>query len=191
MISVFNFVSLDGFFAGPNGEIDWFKDLPEDKEYADYTHSQSQSGSTLLFGRTTYEMMKSFWPTEEARKMEPEMAKVMNDSPKIVFSKTMKPVADEQYWKNVTVLSDLSEASVKNLSARYPGGLTILGSGTIVQQLSNLRLIDVYSLAVVPVILGQGKQLFKDVQEMKLKHAESKSFRNGVVISNYIQWSSV
>lgn len=62
-ISVFNHVTVDGFFAGPNGEIDWFKAIGKDDEYHQYTHQQSQSDSALMFGRKTFEMMKSYWPT--------------------------------------------------------------------------------------------------------------------------------
>src|ERR1700734_2839989 len=94
-LTVFNFVSIDGFFAGPHSEIDWFKDIGNDPEYQAYTHAQSVGGSILMFGHTTYEMMKSFWPTEMALKSDPHMAEVMNNSQKIVFSKTLKEVHDE------------------------------------------------------------------------------------------------
>ncbi len=86
-ISVFNHVTVDGFFAGPNGEIDWFKEIKKDDEWEKYTHGQAKSGSALMFGHTTYEMMKSYWPTPDAIKNNPDMAKVVNNSPKIVFSK--------------------------------------------------------------------------------------------------------
>jgi dihydrofolate reductase len=86
--STFTHVSLDGFFAGPKGEIDWFHSIPHDAEYDAYTHQQASAGrSTLLFGHTTYDMMKSFWPTPEADKTDPQMAKVMRNSPKVVVSK--------------------------------------------------------------------------------------------------------
>ena len=184
-ISVFNYLSVDGYFAGPNGEIDWFKDIPEDKEYADYTHKASQSGTTLMFGRTTYEMMKSFWPTDEAKKMEPEMAEVMNNSPKIVFSKSMAPVIDEPNWKNVTVVHELNKGTIEKLKQEHPDGITILGSGTIVQQLTNFGFIEFYSLVTAPLVLGRGKLLFKDVKQLQLELSESKRFKNGVVMNNY------
>lgn len=63
-ISVFNHVTVDGYFAGQNGEMDWFMGIKKDEEYEEYTLEQSsRSGNTLIFGHTTYEMMKSFWPT--------------------------------------------------------------------------------------------------------------------------------
>ena len=74
-IATFTHVSLDGYFAGQNGEIDWFKNTPADPEFDAFNWKEARSDSTLLFGRTTYEMMQSYWPTEEARKNDPNMAK--------------------------------------------------------------------------------------------------------------------
>jgi dihydrofolate reductase len=65
-INVFIHITLDGFYAGPNGEIDWFKSMQKSDDFEKYTHGESKDGITLLFGRTTYEMMKSFWPTPDA-----------------------------------------------------------------------------------------------------------------------------
>lgn len=97
-ISVFDHVTVDGFFAGPHGEIDWFKVIKKDDEWDKHTHEQSKSGSTLMFGHTTYEMMKSYWPTPDAIKNEPGMAAVVNNNPKIVFSKMLKALKGSG-WK--------------------------------------------------------------------------------------------
>jgi dihydrofolate reductase len=184
-ISVFDYVSVDGFFAGPKGEIDWFKDVPREQSYDEYTRSQSQSGNTLLFGRVTYEMMKSFWPTSSARKMDPEMADVMNTSPKIVFSRKMKQVKEEPHWKNISVIHDVKKNEIKKLKEKSENDFTILGSGTLVQQLTDFGLIDSYMLAIVPVVLGKGKSLFADVKKLRLHLAEAKSFKNDIVIQLY------
>ena len=183
-IGTFTSVSVDGFFAGPNGEIDWFKSIEKDDEYDEYTKQQSQSSeSTLLFGRTTYEMMKSFWPTEEARKAEPDMARVMNDSPKIVFSKTLQSVEEGPNWKNVKLLREIDRDAILELKKK--SNVTILGSGTIVQQLSNLGLIDSYTIVTIPLVLGDGKPLFANVRKKDLVLEESKSFGNGLIVANY------
>ncbi|MDO8726680.1 MAG: dihydrofolate reductase family protein [Candidatus Methanoperedens sp.] len=101
-ISVFNHVTVDGFFAGPNGEIDWFKIIKKDDEWDKYTHEQSaKSGNTLIFGHTTYEMMKSYWPTPDAIKNDMGMAQVVNNNQKIVFSKTLRNVEEGPKWKNI------------------------------------------------------------------------------------------
>lgn len=182
-INVFNFVSIDGFFAGPNGEIDWFKAVEPDDEWFNYTHKQAGSNSTLIFGHTTYEMMKSFWPTPDAIKMDPGMAQSVNHSPKIVFSKTLKSVKEEPNWTNITFLNEINKEEVCALKAKTD--MTILGSGTIVQQFTNLDLIDEYSLVVVPIILGAGKPMFADVKEKSLKLIDVKKFSNGLVVQKY------
>jgi dihydrofolate reductase len=182
-ITVFEFVSVDGFFAGRNGEIDWFKEIPKDKEFDAYTQEGASSGNTLLSGRTTYEMMKSYWPTPEAAKADPKMTKVMRESPKIVLSRKLKTVADELRWKNVTLLREIDRTAVRKLKRN--SNLTILGSGSIVQQLTELGLIDQYDLATVPVVLGAGKPLFEDLEETRLKLREARAFKNGIALLRY------
>jgi dihydrofolate reductase len=184
-ISVFDHVTVDGFFAGPRGEIDWFKAIAKDDEYEEYTHSAAQSGATLVFGRKTYEMMKSYWPTPAAIASDPGMARVLNDSPKIVFSKTLRDVKDEPNWKNVTVLRDIEPADITRRKKQDDAGFTILGSGTIVQQLAKLGLIDEFQLGVVPVVLGAGRSLFEDLGETELELVETRTFKNGIVLLTY------
>lgn len=184
-ITVFNYVTLDGFYAGPNGEIDWFKDIKKDKKFEKYTHKQSQSGNTLLFGRTTYEMMKSYWPTADARKNDRDMAKVMNNSPKIVFSKTLSSVQEEAHWKNIRLFHEIDKKEITQMKKLENTDFTLLGSGTVVQQFANRGLIDQYALVVVPVILGAGKPLFMDVKKMNLQLLDARAFKNGIAFLIY------
>ena len=184
-LSVFDHVSVDGYFAGPRGEIDWFKSIRKDDAYFEYTHARAGSGATLLFGRVTYQMMKSWWPTPEALASDPVMARVVNESPKVVFSKTLADPTDEPHWKNVTAVREIDPADVARRKAEARAGLTVLGSGSIVQQLAKLRLIDQYHLVVVPIVLGAGKSLFEGVGEMGLALADSKTFGNGLVLLTY------
>jgi dihydrofolate reductase len=184
-INAFTHVSVDGYFAGPHGEIDWFKTIGKDPEYEAFTHRQAKSGGPLLMGRTTYEMMKSYWPTAEAAKTDPQMAEVMRNSPKIVVSRKLASVPDETNWKNITVLREIKPQEIAKLKERESNDITILGSGSIVQQLANLRLLDEFHLVVVPHVLGQGKPLFKDVKDTDLKLIEAKSFKNGITWLSY------
>lgn len=184
-LMAFTIVSVDGYFAGPNGEIDWFKGENDEEEQA-FSAEASRTPGTLIFGRTTYEMMKTFWPTPEAIRGDPLMAGRMNSSQKIVFSKTMKPEKDGPVWKNVQVIPELTREKILSLKNQGEGIMTILGSGTIVRQLSNLGLIDEYQLMVVPVILGAGKYLFKDVNRMKMMLEGTRIFRkSGRVLLTY------
>jgi dihydrofolate reductase len=189
-IHVFNHISIDGFFAGPNGEIDWFYAVPYDDEWYKYTHSQAGTNNTLIFGRSTYEMMKSFWPTEEAIKTDPGMADAVNNSPKIVFSRTLNSVEEEPNlpagkagWKNIRLLHEINQEEIQKQKKK--NDMTILGSGSIIQQLANLDLIDEYFLVIVPLILGTGKSLFENVNKKNLKLINAKSFNNGIVLMNY------
>ncbi|HTO86888.1 MAG TPA: dihydrofolate reductase family protein [Thermoanaerobaculia bacterium] len=184
-VTAFVHLTLDGFFAGPRGEIDWFKAIKSDAEYGAYTHDQSESGNTLIFGRTTYEMMKSFWPTPEAIASDPRMARVVNTSPKIVFSKTLPSVAEGPSWKNITLLREIAPADIARRKAQAGADFTILGSGTVVRQFANLGLLDEYSLVIVPIVLSAGHPLFQDVKKTSLELLESRSFRNGLALLRY------
>jgi dihydrofolate reductase len=184
-LTVFNHVTVDGFFAGPHGEIDWFKAIRKDDEYEAYTHRQAQSGATLVFGRRTYDMMKSFWPTPAAIASDPAMARVVNGSPKIVFSKTLRSVKEERNWKSITLLHEIEPADIAARKNAPGASLTILGSGTIVRQLGNLGLIDEYYLVIVPIVLGAGTSLFKDVEETSLELLDARTFKNGIALLSY------
>lgn len=182
-MSAFTNVSVDGYFAGPHGEIDWFKGS-DDEEKA-FTREAAKPSATLIFGHTTYDMMAGYWPTPDAVRNDPIVAGVMNRAQKIVFSKTMKPVKDGPSWKNVTVLHEINKEEIARLKEQPGGDMVILGSGLIVQQLSNLGLIDEYQLMVHPVILGAGKYLFHSVNPMNLKLLNTRIFRSGKVFLTY------
>jgi dihydrofolate reductase len=179
-ISSYLQVSLDGYFAGPNGEIDWFKSRP-DPEFESFSLERARGESTLLFGRTTYEMMSSAWPTDEAHADNPGMADVMAKSVKIVFSKSMREVEEGPRWQNVDLRHDLDGDALR----ADPRDFTTLGSGSIVQQLTRLGLVDEYSFVVNPILLGSGKNAFAGVDPSELHLVEAHSFKNGLVWLTY------
>jgi dihydrofolate reductase len=182
-LKAFEHVTADGCFAGPRGEIDWFKSIPEDAEWSAYSHDLAEDGSTLVFGRTTYEMMRSYWPTSAAIQSDPRMAAVVNRSRKIVFSRTLRDAGESATWKNVEVLREIDGGAMRKRKA--DGDLTILGSGSIVQQLSNLGLIDESMLIVVPTVLGGGKRLFDGVRKTDFELVRSRTFPSGLVLLTY------
>jgi len=159
--------------------------IKKDEEWEKYTHGQAKSGNSLMFGHTTYEMMKSYWPTPDAIKSDPGMAEVVNNNPKIVISRTLESVEEGPNWKNISILNEIRPEEILKLKQKED--ITIMGSGTIVQQLADFGLIDEYSLVVVPVILGAGIPLFKDVRKMNLKLLEARAFKNGIVLLRYQQ----
>jgi len=178
-LSVFNLVTLDGYFTGPNGDISWHM---VDDEFQELANRASNSGNTLLFGRVTYQMMASFWPTAEALKMDPVVAKGMNASPKIVFSRKLKSVD----WENTRLVKGDLATEVKKLKRGRGKDLTILGSGSIVSQLADAGLIDEYQILLNPVALGQGRSMFEGLSKnLILKLISSRTFKNGNVLLTY------
>lgn len=182
-IIVFNFVTVDGFFAGPKGEIDWHN---YNDEMGAYSIEHMQTFGALIFGRITYHMMATYWPTPEAIKSESSVARIMNSIPKIVFSKSINQVKDDPVWKNVTVIHEIKSEEIIQLKKQEGKDMAIFGSGSIVRQFSNLDLIDEYRLVVNPLILGSGKPLFKEIKnKFNLKLLNTRGFINGNLLLCY------
>jgi dihydrofolate reductase len=178
-IIVFENVTLDGFMAGPNGEIDW---AIHDDEVTQSSQEGRDSTDLFLFGRVTYDMMASFWPTPAGKSANPVFAEVLNNTPKIVFSTTLTK-AD---WQNTEVMKAIHKDELLKLKQRSGKNMMIFGSGTIVNQLTKLGLIDEYQLMVNPVVLGTGQPLFKDIPaKINLKLVKTKTFNNGIVLLQY------
>ncbi len=178
-LSAFSFITLNGYFAGPSGDISWHRHGGEENEYA---MEGLKSESVLIFGRVTYQMMASYWPTPLAMKNDPAVAEGMNKAEKIVFSRTMKK-AD---WDNTRLVKNDMIEEVKKLKRRRGKDLTILGSGSIVAQLAEQGLIDTFAIMVDPVALGAGTPLFKGMkQKLDLKLTSTRAFKSGVVLLTY------
>jgi len=177
---VFNSVSLDGYFTDRQGDMSWAH--KQDKEWNDFVAGNASGEGELVFGRVTYEMMASYWPTSQARKDAPAVAGKMNDAPKIVFSRKMKKAA----WKNTRLIGGDIAAETRKLKAERGPLMVLMGSGTIVSQLTRARLIDEYQLVVNPIVLGDGKTLFEGAEEkMGLKLVKTRAFGNGNVLLCY------
>ena len=176
-VIVSNYITLDSFFAGPNGEIDWFI---WDEEIARYSRDLAGSIDTILFGRVTYELMASYWPSATAE--DPIIADKMNNLPKIVFSKTLK----EANWTNTKLVREINKDDILKMKQQPGKDMVIYGSGSIVSAFTQLGLIDDYRIFVNPIILGTGKPLFKNLTErMALKLMKTKTFKSGVVLLHY------
>lgn len=178
-LNVFNFVTLNGFYKGPGEDISWNKHGAEESEHAE---NGLQSGNILLFGRRTYEMMAGFWPTEQASIMMPEVAEGMNKAEKIVISHSLTNPS----WNNSRVIGGDIGKAVRELKASADRDITILGSGSIVAQLTDLKLIDSYQLMINPIALGDGTPLFKGIkQPLDLKLVNSSILSNGMLVLDY------
>jgi dihydrofolate reductase len=178
-VIVFNLVTLDGYFAGSNGDISWHN---VDDEFQELAIQASNSGNTLLFGRLTYELMASYWPTPEAIKNDPIVASGMNKAEKIVFSRTLSRVD----WNNTRLVKNDMIAEVRKLKGQPGKDMTVLGSGSIVSQLAQEGLIDEYNILLNPVVLGKGKTMFEGLKEkLHLTLISIRTFRNGNVHLKY------
>src|SRR6266566_7493947 len=178
-IIVFENVTLDGFMAGPDGELDW---AVRDDEVTQNSKEGNDSTDMFLFGRVTYDMMASFWPTPTGKSANPVFAEALNNTPKIVFSTTLEK-AD---WQNTEVMKELTKDEILKLKQLPSKNMMIFGSGTIVERLAELGLIDEYQLMINPVFLGKGKPLFKDIKDrINLKLVKTKTFNNGIVLLQY------
>jgi len=180
-------ISLDGFVAGPNGEMNWIK---VDEEIFDHVGKRVSQTDTALYGRVTYEMMESYWPTAgdepDASKHDIEHSKWYKNAKKIVLSRTMKD-AD---IPDTTIISDNLADRINEIKQSVNGGsedILVFGSPTATHALIQQNLIDGYWLFVNPVILGEGVPLFKNIKDkVKLKLLTSHQFTSGVTELSYI-----
>jgi dihydrofolate reductase len=176
---VFNLVTLDGYFEGPNRDISWHN---VDAEFNEYAIDMLNSVDTLIFGRVTYELMAGYWPNPDAIKNDPIVAGKMNALPKIVFSRTLNKVE----WNNTRLLKEVVPKEIETMKQASGKDMMILGSGSIMSEFANQGLIDGYGIMVNPIILGNGTPMFKGIKDrMKLKLVKARTFRNGNVLLYY------
>ena len=181
-IIVFNSVSLDGYFTDTDGDMSFAHNNNPDPEWDAFVSSNARSGGVLLFGRITYELMAGFWPTKIAAETMPVIAERMNNLPKFVFSRTL----DEALWNNTKLVKRDLISEIRKMKKDLKDDMAILGSGSIVLQLMQYNLIDVYQIVVIPVILGKGRTMFEGISEkVILKLKLTRTFHNGNVLLCY------
>ncbi len=172
-------MTLDGYFEGPEREIDWHN---VDDEFNVFAIEQLNSASLLIFGRITYEMMASYWPTAEAIKNDPVVAGKMNSLPKIVFSKTLNKAG----WDNTRLVRSDPVKECRKLKEENEKNIFIFGSSNLASTLIVHDLIDEFRIMLNPLILGNGVRLFKTMPELlRLTLVSSRSFKSGNVLLIY------
>jgi dihydrofolate reductase len=182
-ITVFMHTTLDGFVAGPQGEMDW---INVDEEIFEYAGKKTNDSDTALYGRITYEMMEGYWPTAgddpRASKHDIEHSAWYNKVFKIILSRSMKG----KEIKNAKVINDDLAKEITQLKSQPGKEIVIFGSPSAVHSLMALEMIDDYWLFVNPVLLGDGIPLFRDIKEKtNLRLVFSKTFSSGVVCLHY------
>ena len=175
--------SLDGFVAGPNGEMDW---INVEGEIFDFAANRTEEADTALYGRITYKMMDAYWPTAaqqpNATKHDIEHSNWYNRVAKIVLSRTMKG----KEIPNSKIISDNLSAHIQELKKQNGKNILMFGSPSAAHSLMRLDLIDDYWVFVNQVLLGTGIPLFKGIEKKQnLKLASSHEFSSGVVCLHY------
>ena len=176
-------ISLDGFVAGPNGEMDWIK---VDEEIFDHVGKRISEGDTALYGRVTYQMMENYWPAAgagpTASRHDIEHSKWYNKVHKVVLSDTMK----DAVLTNTTIISNNLSYRINEIKQQTGKDILLFGSPSATHSLIQLNLIDGYWLFVNPIILGRGIPLFADIKDkIKLKLLTTRQFTCGVTELNY------
>jgi len=179
-VFLFNMITLDGFFEGPNQDISWHH---VDEEFNEFAINQLNEIDMLLFGRVTYQGMASYWPTEFAISNDPIVAGLMNNLPKIVFSKTL----DKAEWNNTKLVNDNAAEEISTLKQQSGKDIAIFGSSALAVTLAERGLIDEYRIIVNPVVLGGGTPLLKGIKDkLNLKLLKTRTFKSGNVLLYYV-----
>jgi dihydrofolate reductase len=192
-IIMFNWVTADGYFAGTDGNLDW---VIADDEQSKTAAEAISTLDTVIFGRRTYELFEKFWPNADdssgtapdphhpgrRTKEHGAVAAGLNEMTKLVFSKTLQQAA----WKNSRIIREFDPREIEAMKQQPGKDMIIFGSGSIVSQLTQHGLIDIYQFLVCPVLLGTGRQLFFAVSKTsRLKLQKSKAHRSGNVMLIY------
>ena len=182
-------MTLDGFAAGPNGEMDWLPPFNDDALWRDI-HKQMwanlNSVDTLLLGRVTYQIWEKYWPAAASNpastKNDLKFSRYAEETQKIVFSRTLENVA----WKNTRLVNDNIAEEIAKLKKQPGKNLALAGGPRIAQTFMGLGLIDDYQFVVNPVILGRGKPLFKGSENgIKMKLVGARTLKPEVVLLHY------
>ena len=175
----FNLISLDGFFEAEDQTIDWFN---VDEEFNEFALNQLKTVEAILYGRKTYEGMFEYWTSEMAMQSDPEMSTLMNETKKVVFSKTLTSLN----WKNSELISNDLPLKIAKLKKSHSKDLIVFGSGNLISSLINLQLIEEIRLMIVPVLLGKGTPMFNDlISTNSLALKEKKEFKSGNLLLTY------
>jgi dihydrofolate reductase len=180
---LFMHTSLDGFVAGPNGEMDW---INVDEEIFDYAEQRTQAADTALYGRVTYQMMEGYWPTAADQpnptRHDIQHSKWYKNVAKVVLSRTMQGAK----LANTQIISDHLVEQINQIKQGPGKEIVIFGSPSAAHSLMRAKLIDDFWLFVNPVLLGRGIPVFKDINDKTdLTLVKSHVFSSGVICLHY------
>ena len=176
-------VSLDGYMEGEGHDLSWHH---VDTEFNEFADKQLRETDMILFGRRTYELMESFWPTKQGIADDPIIAKLMNETPKIVVSHSLENVEETDVWKNITLVKENVTEEIGKLKHNKGRSMVVLGSNNLCVTLLKEGLLDEIRIMVNPVVIGKGTPLFAGIQDrQQFTLVSSRTFKNGNVLLTY------
>jgi dihydrofolate reductase len=179
-------VTLNGFMAGPNGNLDWH--MPYwNEQMSRVTSAQLSNADTILLGRVTYNAMALYWPVQQANpyvaREDVAFGDMMNSYKKVVFSKTLTTVSN---WNNSRLVNRSIASEVNELKQQPGKDIIVYGSGTLTASLIWHNLVDEYHIWVHPVVIEQGRTLFKNLRgRLNIHPFKTQVFDTGVVLICY------
>lgn len=177
---LFTNVSLDGYFEAPGHNISAFN--TRDDHFDAFSREQGDQVDTVLLGKSTYEMMRAFWPTPQARQVAPDVADFMNQKLKVVASHAPY----DPGWDNAVAISGDVAAEVKRLKTHPGQKIIMMGSNTLCVSLMKAGLVDEFQILVNPIVLGEGTPLFYGLKEkLDLTLVETIRFPSGKILLTY------
>jgi dihydrofolate reductase len=185
-IHLFMMLSLDGYFEGPNHDLSWHH---VDDEFNKFAIEQKRETGVILFGRRTYQLMEGYWPkAERDPKTSPdnlEIARLMNNTPKIVFSRTLDHVRPTGNWKNVELAREVEPAVISDLKKATSKDIWVSGSDLAMSFLKS-NLIDEFRFMINPIMIGQGTPIFEGMGgRLNLQLTKTRKFASGNLLLYY------
>jgi dihydrofolate reductase len=186
-IHLFVMLSLDGYFEGPNHDLSWHN---VDDEFNKYAIEQLKETGLIMFGRRTYQLMESFWPKAaadpETSPDDLEVARLINNTEKIVFSRTLEDVRKTENWKNVKLRRKVDPVEIRRLK-EMPGKDIWVGTSDMAVSFINEDLIDEFRFMINPVIVGAGTRIFQGLnRRLNLELTRARSFKSGNTLLYYV-----
>jgi dihydrofolate reductase len=185
-IHLFVTLSLDGYFEGLNHDLSWHN---VDHEFNKFAIEQLRETGLILFGRRTYKLMEGFWPKAA---VDPgtspdnrEVARLINNTEKIVFSRTLKGVRETENWKNVKLRRKVDPVEIRRLK-EMTGKDIWVGTSDLALSFIKEDLIDEFRFMINPVVVGGGRRIFEGLnRKLDLELTESRKFDSGNVLLYY------
>lgn len=185
-ITTFVNLSLDGFFEGTNHDISWHN---VDEEFNQFAIEMLNESEIILFGRRTYQLFEGYWPRAArdpaTSKSNLQIADLINNMEKIVFSKSLQKVEEGENWKNVRLVHAIDPVEIRDLERNHRGNIDV-GGNSLCAHFVDLGLLDEVRIMVNPIVIGNGSSLLNGIQNrLELKLLETRTFSSGNVFLRY------